>query len=215
MDSEGKLKEIPNEKLNFVEQFDGVIAGTDEAGRGPLAGPVVAAAAVLTEQQKEILIKLGLRDSKRMNSGKREALFHKMCEIGVVWRAQAASVETIDRLNINAASLWAMKKSVNRLPVEVELVVVDGLHELPDLFVRQVPLVTADDLVPSVSAASVIAKVLRDRVMTALDRIYPQYGFARHKGYPTEAHRNAVRTFGLSPEHRALFCRKLTSSQER
>jgi len=211
MDSEGKLKEIPNEKLNFVEQFDGVIAGTDEAGRGPLAGPVVAAAAILTECQKNTLVKLGLRDSKRMNSDRREALFHKMCEIGVVWQAQAASVETIARLNINAASLWAMKKSVSKLPVAAELVVVDGLHELPDLHVRQVPLVSADDLVPSVSAASVIAKVLRDRVMTALDRIYPQYGFARHKGYPTEAHRNAVRTFGLSPVHRVLFCRKLTS----
>jgi len=203
------------ERLNFIERFDGVLAGTDEAGRGPLAGPVVAAAVVLTKRQKEALVKLGLRDSKRMNHDKREALFCEMCEMGVVWRAQAASVETIAKLNISVASLWAMEKSVNKLPLAVELVVVDGLHGLSGIPVLQVPLVGADDLVPSVSAASVIAKVLRDRVMIALDRLYPQYGFARHKGYPTEAHRNAVRTFGLSPVHRALFCRKLMSQQKR
>ncbi|MCL2009419.1 MAG: ribonuclease HII [Synergistaceae bacterium] len=194
MDAEGKL--------NFIKKFDGVTAGTDEAGRGPLAGPVVGAAVVLTELQKETLLKLGLRDSKRMSPGKREALFHTMCEIGVVWRAQAESVEEIARLNINAASLQAMGKSVRKLPLAVDLVVVDGLYELPGLEVPQIPLVGGDDLVPSVSAASVIAKVLRDRVMIVWDRYYPQYGFARHKGYPTEAHRNAIRAFGLSPAHR-------------
>jgi len=207
MDAE-KLKE----KLRYIEQFGGVIAGTDEAGRGPLAGPVVAAAVILTGQQKEALVKLGLKDSKRMSAGKRETLFNEMCEMGVLWRAQAADVNAIARLNINGASLWAMKKSVDKLPASVELVVVDGLHELSGLTVPQVPLAKADDLVPSVSAASVVAKVLRDRVMTALDRLYPLYGFARHKGYPTEAHRDAVRTLGLSPVHRALFCKKLTSS---
>jgi ribonuclease HII len=190
------------EKLSFIEQFDGVTAGADEAGRGPLAGPVVGAAVILTERQKEALVKLGLRDSKQLKPEKREALFHAMSEMGVVWRAQAASVETIASLNINKASLWAMGESVRKLPVAAELVVVDGLFELPGLTVPQVPLVAADDLVPSVSAASVVAKVLRDRVMIVLDRLYPQYGFARHKGYPTEAHRNAIRTFGLSPVHR-------------
>ena len=196
------------DKLNFIEQFNGVAAGTDEAGRGPLAGPVVAAAAILTERQKEALVKLGLRDSKRISPDKRETLFHAMCEMGVLWRAQAAGVNAIARLNINAASLWAMGKSVRKLPMAVELVVVDGLYEIPGLGIPQVPLTAADDLVPTVSAASVVAKVLRDRVMIALDRLYPQYGFARHKGYPTEAHRNAIRLFGLSPVHRTLFCRK-------
>ena len=196
------------ERLKYVEQFDGLLAGTDEAGRGPLAGPVVGAAVVLTEYQKEALVKLGLRDSKRINPNKRETLFNVMCDMGVVWRAQAASVEAIAKLNINAASLWAMGKSVRKLPVSVELVVVDGLYKLPCLDLPQVPLVAADDLVPSVSAASVVAKVLRDRVMIALDRLYPQYGFARHKGYPTEVHRNAIRSFGLCPVHRTLFCRK-------
>ena len=189
-------------KLNFIEQFDGVVAGTDEAGRGPMAGPVVGAAVVLTELQKKALLKMGLKDSKRISPHKREALFDAMCEMGVAWRAQAAGVGMIAKLNINAASLWAMGKSVRKLPPAAGLVVVDGLYELPGLDSPQISLVAADDLVPSVSAASVVAKVLRDRVMIALDRLYPQYGFARHKGYPTEAHRNAVRTFGLSPVHR-------------
>lgn len=209
MDAE---KRLTSEKLDFIERFGGVTAGADEAGRGPLAGPVVGAAAVLTKFQKNALAKLGLRDSKKISPGKRENLFLAMREMGVVWRAQAAGVEVIEKLNINGASLWAMGASVRRiekLPLTVELVVVDGPHEIPGLSLPQVPLTGADDLVLAVSAASVIAKVLRDRVMIALDRFYPQYGFARHKGYPTEEHRNAVRTFGLSPIHRALFCRKL------
>ena len=191
------------EKLNFIRQFDGVIAGTDEAGRGPLAGPVVAAAVVLTERQREALVKQGLKDSKKMRPNERETLFGAMREMGVVWRAQAASVAMIAKLNINGASLWAMGKSVLKLPVTADLVVVDGLYALPDIAVLQVPLTAADDTVPCVSAASVVAKVLRDRVMIVLDRFYPQYGFARHKGYPTESHRNAIRTFGLSSAHRA------------
>lgn len=193
---------MDEKKLNFIKQFDGVMAGTDEAGRGPLAGPVVGAAVILTEHQEKILLNMGLKDSKRITSNKREALFRTMCEIGVVWRAQAASIERIAKLNINAASLWAMGKSVRKLPLAVNLVVVDGLYELPDLTVPQIPLVDADDLVPSVSAASVVAKVLRDRVMIVVDRFYPQYGFARHKGYPTEAHKDAIQAFGLSPVHR-------------
>jgi ribonuclease HII len=163
----------------------------------------VAAATVLTRQQEEALLKLGLRDSKRISPAKRERIFQAMLEMGVPWRAQAAGVKAIAKLNINAASLWAMGEAVRKLPLSVGLVVVDGLYEIPGLGLSQMPLVAADDLVPSVSAASVVAKVLRDRVMIALDRIYPQYGFARHKGYPTEAHRNAIRTFGLSPVHRA------------
>jgi len=192
-------------KLKFIERFSGVLAGTDEAGRGPLAGPVVAAAVVLTERQKKSLLEMGLKDSKKMSFDKREAIFRAMREMGVVWRAQAESVEAIAKLNINTASLRAMGKSVRKLfpALPVELVVVDGLHEIPGLGVPQVALVAADDLVPSVSAASVVAKVLRDRVMIALDRLYPQYGFARHKGYPTEAHRDAIQRFGLSTVHRA------------
>ncbi|MDR2175886.1 MAG: ribonuclease HII [Synergistaceae bacterium] len=206
--------------LDFIRNFRGVAAGADEAGRGPLAGPLVGAAAVLTAEQCRVLQELGLRDSKRMTPRRREAVFRAMCEMGVVWRAQAASVGTIARLNVLGAALWAMEKSVLKLPVPADLVVVDGPYPLPglselkrsadapDLFPRQIALTAADDLVPAVSAASVAAKVLRDRVMIALDRLYPRYGFARHKGYPTREHRDALRAFGLSPIHRREFCRQ-------
>jgi ribonuclease HII len=196
-------------ELDFIRGFEGVVAGTDEAGRGPLAGPLVGAAAVLTAAQRDALLELGLRDSKRMTPRKREAVFGAMCGMGVVWRAQAASVGTIARLNVQGASLWAMEKSVLKLPASADLVVVDGLHPLPGLRSRQIALVAADDLVPAVSAASVVAKVLRDHVMMVLDRLYPRYGFAKHKGYPTREHRDAVRAFGLSPVHRPSFCRGL------
>jgi ribonuclease HII len=200
------------EKLQFLKAFKGVVAGTDEAGRGPLAGPVMAAVVVLTPSQEEELLKLGLKDSKQLTPQKREKLFVKMCEMNVVWRAQAVGVASIARLNISGASLWAMAQCVSKLPVRVGLVVVDGLYKFPDFSgssPEQLPLVRADVLIPSVSAASVVAKVLRDRVMIALDRLYPLYGFAQHKGYPTKKHRDAVRAFGLSPVHRAAFCRKL------
>ena len=207
-------------KLDFIRNFEGSVAGTDEAGRGPLAGPLVGAAVVLTAEQCRVLLTLGLRDSKRMTPKKREGMFRAICGIGVVWRAQAASVETIARLNVLRASLLAMEKSVLKLPVPANLVVVDGPFPLPGLpqpnlggqvnsLPAQIALAAADDLVPAVSAASVVAKVLRDRVMMVLDRLYPRYGFAKHKGYPTREHRDAVRIFGLSPVHRREFCRKL------
>jgi ribonuclease HII len=199
------------EKLDYLRRFEGTVVGTDEAGRGPLAGPVMAAAVVLTKDQEAELLKLGLKDSKQMTPKKREALFLKMLEMNVVWRAQAAGVETIAKLNISQASLWAMGRSVQKLSIIPDLVVVDGLYKIPDIALDQLPLVKADVLVPAVSAASVAAKVLRDRVMIVLDRLYPLYGFARHKGYPTRSHREAVRAFGLSPVHRVAFCAKLTA----
>ena len=193
----------------------GAIVGTDEAGRGPLAGPVVAAAVSLTPDQEDALSSLGLRDSKKLTPARRERLFTAMAELGVLWRAQAASVARIDRENISQASLWAMGRSVLRLrpslPRKPECVVVDGILAVPGLLFSQLPLTAADDLVPAVSAASVVAKVLRDRVMTVLDRLWPDYGFARHKGYPTAAHREAVRRFGLSPVHRRSFCKGFLS----
>ncbi|MCR5346632.1 MAG: ribonuclease HII [Fretibacterium sp.] len=191
----------------------GFVAGTDEAGRGPLAGPVMAAAVCLTPEQERALLALGLRDSKLMTPRSREAVFQAMRDLGVLWRAQAGSVARIERDNILQASLWAMRRSVLRLaellPSELACVVVDGTMPLPELEVKQWPLISADALIPSVSAASVVAKVLRDRLMTSLDALYPGYGLAQNKGYPTAAHREAVRQLGLSPIHRRSFCKKL------
>lgn len=183
----------------------GRIAGTDEAGRGPLCGPVVAAAVILTESQCDELLALGLADSKKLTSRKREALFDKMRVLGVLWRAQAASHERIDRMNILRASLWAMRRSLLKLPPLFDTVFVDGTFTLPDLPFRQLALPKADSLVPAVAAASVVAKVLRDRVMDALDALYPGYGLKKHKGYPTAAHRTALLSLGPSPVHRKSF----------
>lgn len=188
-----------------------VIAGTDEAGRGPLAGPVVAAAVILSPSQRAILCDLGLGDSKKLNEARRESLFRAINSLGVLWRAQAASVERIERVNILQASLWAMKRSVLALDVPVDRVIVDGNRLIPNLPFDQKALPGADGFVPAVSAASVVAKVLRDRVMAALDTLYPQWGFKRHKGYGTAAHRDALVRLGLSPIHRPCFCRKILS----
>lgn len=183
----------------------GRIAGADEAGRGPLAGPVVAAAAVLTPAQEEELLSLGLTDSKKLIPRKREFLFERMLSLKVEWRAQAASPARIDGMNILRASLWAMGRSVEKLPPCFDTVIVDGTFPLPGLSCRQVPLPKADSLVPAAAAASVAAKVLRDRVMDILDGLYPGYGFKKHKGYPTAAHRLALAALGPSPVHRATF----------
>ncbi|MBR1671384.1 MAG: ribonuclease HII [Fretibacterium sp.] len=191
----------------------GLVAGTDEAGRGPLAGPVMAAAVWLSPEQERALLALGLRDSKRMTPRSREAVFLAMKEMGVLWRAQAGSVARIERDNILQAALWAMRQSVLRLlkllPSEPVCIAVDGPARIPELDLPQWTLVAGDTLLPVVSAASVVAKVLRDRLMTSLDVLYPGYGLAKNKGYPTAAHREAVRRLGLSPIHRASFCRKL------
>lgn len=183
-----------------------VLAGVDEAGRGPFAGPVVAAAVILTAEQSRILKEQGLRDSKKMTALRREKVFSSMVEMRVLWAAQSASADRIDRINILNATLWAMKKAVDRLPGSMfDGVIVDGDKEIPGLTVPQQVVPNGDDLYLQISAASVIAKVLRDRVMTALDALYPGYGFASHKGYGTKAHREAMNLLGLSPVHRRSF----------
>ncbi|PIE54243.1 MAG: ribonuclease HII [Dethiosulfovibrio peptidovorans] len=183
-----------------------VFAGVDEAGRGPMAGPVVAAAAILTAEQASALSSLGLRDSKKMTSRSREAVFSTIKDIGVIWTAQVASVERIDRMNILYATLWAMKKAVERLPRRFfDGVLVDGDKEIPGLNLPQQVCPGGDDKYPQISAASVIAKVLRDGLMVALDKKYPKYGLAQHKGYGTKAHRRALELYGVTAIHRRSF----------
>lgn len=178
----------------------------DEAGRGPFAGPVVASAVILTADQAQALVAQGLRDSKKMTPLRREKVFSAMMEMKVLWAAQAASVERIDRINILNATLWAMGSAIHRLPGALfDGVIVDGDREIPGLKVPQQVVPKGDDLYPQISAASVIAKVLRDRIMVTLDGLYPGYGFASHKGYGTKAHREAMESLGPSPIHRKSF----------
>lgn len=182
-----------------------VAAGTDEAGRGPLAGPVVAAAVILTSEQRQYLLSKGLKDSKKLSPSRREDLFCRMCECGIKWRAQAASPYKIDRINILQASLWCMKRSVERLDSEPDIVLVDGCTYIPGLGIYQRCVVKGDDRVPAIAAASVVAKVLRDRIMRTMDKLYPEYGFSAHKGYPSAEHRRILLEIGPSPIHRVSF----------
>lgn len=181
------------------------VAGADEAGRGPLAGPVVAAAVVLDREQRRDLLARGLGDSKTLTPRRREDLFRRMEDLGVPWRAQAASAARIDGTHILAASLWALGRALEALDPKPDLAVVDGNTPIPGLVLPQRCVVGGDRKVPAVMAASVVAKVLRDRALEALDRIYPGYGFARHKGYPTVEHRRALALLGPCPVHRATF----------
>ena len=182
-----------------------ILLGVDEAGRGPLAGPVVAAAVALSPSQKSELAAMGLRDSKKLSPLKRERLFVKMLELKVLWRSTSALTEQIDRDNILNATLWAMGRSVERFPLPADGVLVDGNKEIPGLKVPQKAIIGGDDIYPEISAASVIAKVLRDRVMVFYDSLWPGYGFAKHKGYGTLEHRKAIAELGPTPIHRRSF----------
>ncbi|MCB1874622.1 MAG: ribonuclease HII [Chromatiales bacterium] len=176
------------------------IAGVDEVGRGPLAGPVVAAAVILDPDRPIV----GLDDSKALSEARREALFEPIRERALAYAVASASVEEIDRINILQASLLAMQRAVEQLQPPPDLALVDG-NRCPSLPCEARAVVGGDASVAAISAASILAKVTRDRLMHELDREYPGYGLARHKGYPTRAHVEALRTLGVSPLHRRSF----------
>jgi len=183
-----------------MESLGARVAGVDEAGRGPLAGPVVAAAVILSAQA-EIA---GLRDSKALSPPRRESIAEEIRRLCVAWAIGRAEVEEIDSLNILQASLAAMSRAVAALPVCPQLVLVDGPHRpAVDFEVRAI--VRGDALVPAISAASILAKVTRDAEMRKLDRDFPGYGFAQHKGYPTRMHLEALESLGVSRVHRRSF----------
>lgn len=176
------------------------LAGVDEVGRGPLAGPVVAAAVIL-DPGRQID---GLADSKKLSERRRESLAEIIKKDALAWALGRAEVDEIDQLNILQASLLAMQRAVQALPVAAEHALVDGIH-CPELTCRAEAVIKGDSRVPAISAASILAKVARDREMIALDRRYPGYGLAQHKGYPTKAHILALETLGVSTIHRRSF----------
>lgn len=177
-----------------------LLAGVDEVGRGPLAGDVVAAAVILDPARPVT----GLADSKALSAARRERLYDAICDCALAWAVGRASVEEIDRINILQASLLAMTRAVDALGVEPAHVLVDG-NRLPRWRYSAEPVVKGDARVPVIAAASIIAKVTRDREMLELDRRYPGYGLAGHKGYPTTAHLAALREQGVTPVHRRSF----------
>lgn len=177
-----------------------LICGVDEAGRGPLAGPVVAAAVILPRAGAIV----GLADSKKLSARMRDALAVEIKACALAWAVASASVEEIDTLNILQASLLAMRRAVEQLVPAPHEVLVDGLH-CPPLECATRAIVKGDATVAAISAASILAKVARDAEMLELDRRYPEYGFADHKGYPTAAHLAALRVHGASAVHRRSF----------
>jgi ribonuclease HII len=188
------------EQLALGWDAPGLMAGVDEAGRGPLAGPVVAAAVMLDEFQPI----RGLADSKKLGPGTRERLFDEIRARALCCCIAEASVEEIDRLNILQATLLAMRRAVEGLRLKPHRVLVDG-NRLPVLAVPAEAIVQGDTKVAAISAASILAKVHRDRLCALLHERHPQYGFDAHKGYATELHLAALRKHGACPEHRRSF----------
>jgi len=183
--------------FNLVEDL---VAGVDEVGRGPLCGAVVTAAVIL-DPARPIL---GLNDSKKLTEAKREALFDEICEKALSFCIARAEVEEIDRLNILQATMLAMQRAVQGLHITPKLALIDG-NRCPKLAVPASPVVKGDSQVPAIAAASILAKVSRDREMSAFELIYPGYGIGGHKGYPTPVHLEALARLGPTPIHRRSF----------
>jgi ribonuclease HII len=197
--------------LDLADIHSGHVAGVDEAGRGPLAGPVIAAAVILDPENPVI----GLKDSKQLTPSRREALYLEITQKAIAWEVGRASVEEIDRLNILQATLLAMQRAVVRLSPPARYVLVDG-NQCPQLDCPVEAVVGGDSTIAAISAASIIAKVTRDREMVEMDRCYPGYGLARHKGYPSREHLLALQRLGVTPLHRRSYApvRKLLRKEE-
>jgi ribonuclease HII len=188
------------EQVSLAWDTPGLLAGVDEAGRGPLAGPVVAAAVILDELKP---IK-GLADSKKLSAKTRDRLFDEIRAKALCFSIAEASVEEIDTLNILQATLLAMQRAVEALRLKPSLVYVDG-NRLPILGIRAEAIVKGDEKVQEISAASILAKVHRDRMCEEMHRQFPDYGFNAHKGYGTAVHLKALQTLGATPFHRKTF----------
>ncbi len=189
---------------SFINENVKVICGVDEAGRGPLAGPVVAAACILPEG----LIIEGLDDSKKLTEKKREKIFDVIIENALDYSIASASVEEIEEINILNAAMLAMKRAIDGLKIKPDLALIDG-NCSRGFTVPTKTVVGGDATSQSIAAASILAKVTRDRMCYEFDKEYPEYGFAKHKGYGTKLHTEAIKTYGLTPIHRPSFLTKL------
>ena len=181
-----------------------IIAGVDEAGRGPLAGDVYAAAVILPSD----LIIEGINDSKKLSPKKREKLYDEIIEKAEAFCIASASVEELEKLNILNADMLAMKRAVEGLKRNVDIVLVDG-NKAPDVAFKTCPVIKGDASSQSIAAASILAKVARDRYMLELDKQYPEYQFSKHKGYGTKLHYEMIKKYGISKVHRPSFLKNL------
>ena len=186
---------------NLLRRGFKTVAGVDEAGRGPLAGPVVAAAVIFPHDVK---IK-GLRDSKVLSPRTREKLHKEILKKAVSVGIGIVGEAAIDEINILRATFQAMRDAIEGLGTKPDHILVDGRHKIPCVPAPQLPIVGGDDISSSIAAASIVAKVTRDRMMIDLERLYPGWGFAKHKGYGTKGHFKALKEKGISPIHRMTF----------
>lgn len=199
-------------RLDAMKEFEreyegfGLVCGIDEAGRGPLAGPVVAGAAILPAD----CTILYLNDSKKLSEKRREELFLEIREKAVAWSTGMASPERIDEINILNATYEAMREAIEGLSVLPQVLLNDAVT-IPGIALRQVPIIKGDAKSVSIAAASILAKVTRDHMMEEYAKLYPQYGFEKHKGYGTAAHIAALREFGPCPIHRKSFIKNFVS----
>ena len=192
-----KLKEIDNTFYNEVDY----IAGIDEAGRGPLAGPVVVGYVIMP---KESFID-GVNDSKKISEKKREKLYEQITEEAIAWSVGIVEPKEIDEINILNATKKALTESISSLKIKPDRILVDALTHINTFGIPYTSIIKGDATSYSIAAASIIAKVTRDRIMRELDEKYPEYGFAKHKGYGTAAHYEAIRKYGICPLHRKSF----------
>lgn len=179
------------------------ICGIDEAGRGPLAGPVVAGAVILPKDARILYI----NDSKKLSEKKRKELFDVICSEALAYGIGVVSPERIDEINILQATYEAMRQAINKLDITPDILLNDAVT-IPEINIRQVPIIKGDAKSMSIAAASILAKVTRDRMMLEYDAVYPEYGFARHKGYGTKQHTDALVKYGACPIHRRTFIKK-------
>ena len=192
-----KLKETDNKFLESINY----LAGIDEAGRGPLAGPVVVGCVIMP---KDSFIE-GVNDSKKVSENKREKLYEKITDEAIAWGVGIVGQEEIDQINILNATKKAVTESIASLNVKPDMILVDALTGINTLDIPYTSIIKGDATSYSIAAASIIAKVTRDRIMRQWDEVYPQYGFAKHKGYGTAAHYEAIKKFGICSLHRKSF----------
>ena len=198
---EERLKELKKIELDYHKQGRKYIAGIDEAGRGPLAGPVVVGCVIMPEDS---FIE-GVNDSKKVSEKKREKLYDEIINNAISWSVAVIGWHEIDELNILNATKKGVTECINNLETKPELILVDALKGIDTCNIPYVSMVKGDAKCYSISAASILAKVTRDRIMREWDEVYPQYGFAKHKGYGTKAHIEALKEYGPCPIHRKTF----------
>ena len=197
-----ELKKIENEIYKTGVQ---TICGIDEAGRGPLAGPVVVAAVIMP---KDSFIE-GVNDSKKVSEKKREALYEQITDEAIAWGVGIIDQKEIDEINILNATKKGLTTAIKELKVKPDRIIVDALDKIDTLGIPYTPIIKGDAKCYSIAAASIIAKVTRDRIMRQWDEIYPMYGFEKHKGYGTAMHMQAIREYGLCPLHRRSFTKNI------